>query len=175
MWTKIYKDTTKQVQLLDKYYTKVKTIIVADYKKDNDYQEKINIEYSSIVFDEPQKVNILVSQFGGKMELSTSDNINYYLKLKTVDANGNDCLCLYLESFNKYNKYFSYSYEGFISLVDFLAMDKKDNKENRIEAIHKATYLFTVGFGFENNNCELVITTNRWKKALLGRMGVFEE
>ena len=172
MWTKIYKKTTKQVQLLNEYYTKVKTIIVSEYEKDNDYQEKINIEYNNI--NNTQKVDILVSNFGGKMELSASDNIKYFLKLKTVDEFGKDNLCLYLESSDKFNKYFKYSYEGFTSLVDYLVLDNKDNKENRIKAINKATYIFTVGFGFEKNNCDLVLTCNKWRLALLGRLGVFE-
>lgn len=170
---------TEQVQVLDETFSKIHTIIVKDYIKDDDFQKIISIDYHDIKESKDTKVNICISSFDGNIEVATSDNIKYFLKLK---RNSDNSFYLYLEnkSINDSNN-FEYTYKGFIKLVEYLYTKlfnlqfyRLTNKD-RIKTIKKAQYLFCVGFDFEHGNAEIVLKTNLWKKALMARLGIFEE
>lgn len=180
MYSNIAVSNTEQVQFLDETFSKIHTIIVKDYlKDDDDFQKIISIDYHDIKESKDTKVNICVSSFDGNIEVATSDNIKYFLKLK---RNSDNSFYLYLEnkSINDSNN-FEYTYKGFIKLVEYLYTKlfnlqfyQLTNKD-RIKTIKKAQYLYCVGFGFEHGNAEIVLKTNFWKKALLARLGIFEE
>ena len=170
MYNRIQKDTV-QVLLLDKHFSKIKSFRIDNNQKD-DFQEYCLIEYKDIM-DKLQKADILISQFNGNIEISASDNIQYWLKLKK-DADGRYYLRLESQD-NSIQALFYYSYDGFKTAIEYFLKNTEKTKENELHALYRTSYLYTIGFGLDGNNCEVILEIDRWKKAYLARLGIFND
>ena len=166
MYNKI-ENSVVQVTLLDKNFDKIKTVKI-ETEKDN-FQESYKIETVSQTF------NILYSKFNGDSEIASSDNIKYYLSLCKYKDEDKYYLALY--SKNSITRTFSFTFNGFKYLFDFLEERKSEHsQETQKSTLITATYLYITSLGeYDQKNCDIIMSISHWKKAMLARIGIFED